>query len=284
MKTALDCIPCFLSQSLDAARRLALPEDRTAALLREMLMFLHQQDWQYPPPVIARESQRLIRVLTGSDDPYLAQKLADTRTALDLLPKIENSVAGSATPFLTAVRFSIAGNAVDFGAANGWDASVGRTFQKALTEPIDEGAVSRFEGVASNARNVLFLTDNSAEIVFDRPLVNLLGAGKVTVAVRGAPVLNDATMDDARRSGLTDRFRVVSNGSDVPGTWLDDCSREFRSLFEEADLIVAKGQGNYECLSTVRRNICFLFMVKCSFVSGQVGMPTGAYAVCMSGP
>ena len=81
---------------------------------------------------------------------------------------------------------------------------------------------------------------------------------------------------------MTDRFRVVSNGSDVPGTWLDDCSDEFRFLFEKAELIVAKGQGNYECLSTVRRRICFLFMVKCSFVSQQVGMPTGSYAICLN--
>jgi uncharacterized protein with ATP-grasp and redox domains len=151
-----------------------------------------------------------------------------------------------------------------------------------LERSLDERAASRLEGALSSSQNVLFLSDNSGEIVFDTPLLKLIGTEKVTVAVRGEPVLNDATMDDARRSRLTDRFRVVSNGSDVPGTWLDDCSPEFRSLFEKADLIVSKGQGNYECLSTMRRNICFLFMVKCSFVSKQVGMPTGSYAVFLN--
>jgi uncharacterized protein with ATP-grasp and redox domains len=282
MKTAFECIPCFLNQALAVARKLLLSKERTESLLREMLMILYQQDWQLPPPVIARETQRSIRALTGSDDPYLEQKMADTRTALELLPEIETSIASSATPFLSAVQFSLAGNAIDFGATNGWDAGVRNTFQKALTRHLDENAVSRLKAAVSNSKNILFLADNVGEIVFDRPFLEQLGSGNVTVAVRGEPVLNDATMDDARRSGLTERFRGISNGSDVPGTWLDDCSDEFRVLFEKAELIVAKGQGNYECLSTVRRRICFLFMVKCSFVSQQVGMPTGSYAICLN--
>jgi uncharacterized protein with ATP-grasp and redox domains len=279
MKTAFECIPCFLNQSLVAARKLALSEKSTEFLLREMLTFLSQWEWQVPPPVIARETQRLIRTLTNNADPYFEQKRADTRAALDLLPEIELNVAGSAWPFLSAVRFSVAGNAIDFGAASGWDSSIESTFQKALTGDLDEEAVSRLERVISASKNILFLTDNCGEIVFDRPLLKLIGSDKVTVCVRGEPVLNDATMDDAKRSGLTETFRVVSNGSDVPGTWIDTCSQDFRMLFEKVDFIIAKGQGNYECLSTTRRSICFLFMVKCPFVAEQVGMPTGSHVV-----
>ncbi len=283
MKTALECIPCFLNQSLVAARKMALSNERTAFVLREMLIFLHGQDWEVPPPVIARETQRLIRLLTKSDDPYHEQKAADTRRALELLPKLEAAVASSPSPFLTAVQFSLAGNAIDFGATDGWDTSVGNTYRQALQRPVDAPLVSGLEGNVGKAREVLFLTDNCGEIVFDRPLLNLIGSEKVTVAVRGKPVLNDATLEDAGRSGLTERFLVVSNGSDVPGTWLDDCSGEFRALFERADLVIAKGQGNYESLCEVTRTVWFLFMVKCAFVSRQIGKPVGAYAVYRSG-
>jgi damage-control phosphatase, subfamily I len=280
MKTALECIPCFLNQVLVTARKMALSEERTEAVLREMLSFLHDQDWQLPPPVMARETQRLLRVLMESDDPYLEQKIGDTRRALALLPKLYAAIENSSSPFRTAVQFSLAGNAIDFGAANGWDASVGKTYDDALKRRINVREVSRLEVALLKARNVLFLTDNCGEIVFDRPLLDQMGAEKVTLAVRGKPVINDATLDDAERSGLTERFRVVSNGSDVPGTWLEDCSEEFQGLFESADLVLAKGQGNYESLSAVRRRVWFLFMVKCSFVAKQIGMPVGAYAIC----
>lgn len=279
MKTALECIPCFLNQSLVVARKMALEEARAELVLREMLAFLRELDWQLPPPVIARETQRLIQAMTGSDDPYLEQKRADTQKALALLPMLESAVETSRSPFLTAVQFSLAGNAIDFGAAKGWDTSVGNTYHKALQRPVDGQKVSRLEKVIGNARKILFLTDNCGEVIFDRPLLRMIGAEKVTVAVRGKPVLNDATMEDARRSGLTERYRVVSNGSDVPGTWLTDCSSELRTLFDEADLVISKGQGNYESLCAERGPIWFLFMVKCSFVSRQIGMPVGSYAI-----
>lgn len=282
MKTALECISCFLNQSLLAARKLSLSESVTESLVRELLRFLGGQEWQLPPPVLAREVQRLIRKYTECDDPYYEQKLADTNGALNLLSEIESKVERAEWPFLPAVQFSIAGNAIDFGAANGWDPAIERTFRNALTGSLDRDVVTHLEHAVSRSKRVLFLADNCGEIVFDRPLLNLIGPDKVTVAVRGEPVLNDATMEDARRSGLTERFRVVSNGSDVPGTWLDDCSQDFKTLFNEADYIIAKGQGNYECLNTLRRDICFLFMVKCPFVAERVGMSKGSHAIYLS--
>ena len=279
MKTSLDCIPCLLHQSLDAARKLKLAEDMAESLLRKTLTLLNQLDWHLPPPAIARETQRAIRAMTGSDDPYLEQKIADTKKALQLLPELDAAVADSASPFLTAVEFSIAGNAIDLGAKSGVVVDVREVFQNALNRPVDETAVSRVEDAILKSKNVLFLTDNAGEIVFDRPLLEQIGSKKVTVAVRGAPVINDATMGDAERSGLTERFTVVSNGSDAPGTCLSECSKEFLTLFGNADLIISKGQGNYECLSAENGNIVFLFLVKCPLVSHQIGLPQNTYAI-----
>ena len=282
MDTSLECIPCFLNQALGAAKRCALSSEETESLLREMLTFLSTHEWQMPPPVLGRKVHRLVRQRTGNDDPYLTQKTADTALALGLLPEIEAAVVSSTAPFTTALQYAVAGNAIDFGATNGWDASVCRTFQEALSMSLDTAAVARLERAIAAAKTILFLTDNCGEIVFDRPLLSAIGADKLTIAVRGGPVLNDATMADASGSGLTDRYRVVSNGSDVPGTWLPDCARDFKVLFENVDLVISKGQGNYECLNAVPREICFLFMVKCPFIAKRIGMPTGSHAICFS--
>jgi uncharacterized protein with ATP-grasp and redox domains len=279
MKLHLDCIACLVRQTLDAARYLRLEEAQARALLDRTLRLLPQIDWDLPPPVVAREIHRAIRELTGDPDPYLRKKISDTETALELLPAAEKAVATSERPFLTAVLFSIAGNAIDLGAKTGSDVDVTAVFHDALAAPIDETAVGRLEAAVRKARDVLFLADNAGEIVFDRPLLEEIGPEKVTVAVRGAPAINDATLGDADRSGITERFRVISNGSDTPGTWLRDCSPAFVQRFEEADLVVAKGQGNYESLGSPSRSVFFMFLVKCLAVAEKIGVPTGTYVV-----
>ncbi len=279
MELHLDCIPCLVRQTLDAARHLELESATARTLLRQTLELLPELDWDLPPPVIAREIHRAIRELTGDPDPYLRKKISDTETALELLPEIEEIVAASEHPLLTAVMFSIAGNAIDLGAKTTSDVDVHRVFRSALAKSVDETAFSRLERRIRDAGDVLFLSDNAGEIVFDRPLLDEIGREKVTVAVRGAPVINDATLDDAERSGLTERFHVISNGSDTPGTWLSDCSEAFVQQFEKADLVIAKGQGNYESLADHSRSVFFLFLVKCSTISAKLGIPTGRYVI-----
>ncbi len=278
MKTYFDCIPCFLRQALEAARALDLDEEKTDALLRRTLGLAQQLDWSIPPPVIGRDIHRAIREVSGDPDPYLQRKKADTEAALRLLPEVVRAIAQSADPFATAVKFSIAGNAIDLGAKTAVEADVEKTFHEALTRPLDEAAVHTLEKAISDAKDVLFLADNAGEIVFDRPLLEQIGA-KVTVAVRGAPTINDATLDDAKRSGLTEKFNVISNGSDTPGTWLVDCSPEFVQKFDAADLVIAKGQGNYESLNDHPRKIFFLFLTKCPVVSSDLGIPTNTYVI-----
>jgi uncharacterized protein with ATP-grasp and redox domains len=279
MKLHLDCVACLLRQTLDAARRLELEEATARALLRRTLELLPQADWDLPPPVVAREIHRAIRELTGAPDPYLREKISHTETALALLPAVEEMVAASEDPFLSAVRFSIAANAIDLGAKTASEADVSEVFRSALAKPVASAAVRRLETAVRDAKDVLFLADNAGEIVFDRPLLEDIGGHKVTVVVRGAPVINDATLDDAERSGITERFHVISNGSDTPGTWLSECSRAFIREFESADLVIAKGQGNYETLSDHPGHLFFLFLAKCAGVAGRLGVKTGAYVI-----
>lgn len=146
------------------------------------------------------------------------------------------------------------------------------------TQPL-RGDISALFQAAAEARHILYLTDNAGEIFFDRVLIEALPAEKMTIFVRGAPVINDATMEDAVSAGLPEIAPVFDNGSDAPGTLLEDCSEKFRVCFERADMIIAKGQGNYETLSETKRSIFFLFVVKCPVIAAHVRAPVGTLVV-----
>ncbi|OHB65800.1 MAG: hypothetical protein A2Y76_06255 [Planctomycetes bacterium RBG_13_60_9] len=148
---------------------------------------------------------------------------------------------------------------------------VTETIDKALSADWDPGCLEEFAQAVNDARSILYLGDNAGEIVFDRLLIEELPHEKVTFVVKGSPVLNDATREDARTVGLTDLVEVIDNGSDAPGTILESCSAEFRRRFEHSDLIIAKGQGNYECLSNVDKDMFFILMAKCPVIATHLG-------------
>jgi uncharacterized protein with ATP-grasp and redox domains len=165
---------------------------------------------------------------------------------------------------------------IDFGPS---DNLTERQVQAALFQslpPSLDGDAGEFADAISRADEILYLADNAGEIVFDRLLIERLTRQKVAVVVRGAPVSNDATPIDAENAGLTRLVEVIDNGSDAPGTILDDCSDAFRKRFDNADLIIAKGQGNYESLSDVERDIYFLLKAKCGVIAIKLGCDVGA--------
>jgi len=152
------------------------------------------------------------------------------------------------------------------------------SIRKALAEPL-VGDLDALRREVEKARSILYLADNAGEIVLDYLLIEQLGPARVTLAVRGAPVLNDATLVDARAVGLDVMVAVIDNGSDAPGTVLEDCSEAFLERLAEADVIVAKGQGNYETLSQEARNLFFLFKAKCPVIAEHAGVSLGAHVL-----
>ncbi len=161
------------------------------------------------------------------------------------------------------------------------ESDVRRSVEQALREPVD-GPLAAFRSAVERAGRILYLADNAGELAFDRLLVGQLGPQRVTVGVRGGPVLNDATMEDARFVGMVDLVEVIDNGSDAPGTVLADTSPAFREQFAEADLVIAKGQGNYETLSDERAPVWFLFRVKCEVVARRVDRDVGSQVIVRS--
>jgi len=276
MKTFLDCIPCFARQALDSARLATDDEKIHEQVVRETLRLAADLDMSQSPPAIGQKIHRSIRKLIGNNDPYHSVKEQFNNLALKLYPELEERVMESEDPFATAVRLAIAGNIIDFGVKTSLaESDVEKTIEQSLTSHFDDNQIYEFKDAVTKAKKILYLADNAGEIVLDRLLIEQLPVERVTVVVRGKPVINDATREDAKTAGLTNIVEVIDNGSDAPGTILETCSQAFRDRFKDADLIIAKGQGNYETLSDIDKNIFFILKAKCPVIARDLGCEVG---------
>ncbi len=281
MKTYYDCIPCFLRQAVDAARFASDDPKIHELVLREVLKTAADMDMQQTPPMMARNIHRTIRRYSGNVDPYLKVKQHFNHMAMNLYPDLKKRIAQSSDPVNTAVRLAISGNIIDFGARQGQDMNrdaVLAGIKNALACDL-VGDIQVFKNAVNRADRILYLGDNTGEIVFDRLLIETLPADKIIFAVRGYPVLNDATLEDAKETGLFNIVKVIDNGSDAPGTIIEDCSPEFVGHFKAADLVIAKGQGNYETLSDANKQIFFLLQAKCPVIAADIGCEVGRLIV-----
>jgi uncharacterized protein with ATP-grasp and redox domains len=277
MRTYFDCIPCLVRQVLDSVRMVTDDKQLHEKVMRQALYLSSQMDLMQSPPAMAQKIHRFIREITGVQDPYREVKNRFNRLALQMYPELKQQVEASADPLDTAVRLAIAGNIIDFGVDSAVEESrVESAIAEALTGLLDKEMLEEFGDAMSRAEDILYLGDNAGEIVFDRLLIEQLPCEKITFVVKGRPILNDAVMEDAQIVGLTDMVDVIDNGSDAPGTILESCSETFRRRFDQSDLIIAKGQGNYETLSEVDKNIFFLVRPKCSVLARHLGREIGS--------
>lgn len=282
MNLYLDCYPCFLSQGLNAARRTGADDMRQMAVIKRLLPLLETLPAEATPPEIARRVHHIVRSEIGNRDPYLAAKRHSTRQALELYPRLKELAAASRDPLGTAVRLAIAGNIIDLGVKDNYD-DLWETVERVLSQPlaIDDGHALRDR--LDSVDKLLYLADNAGETVFDRVLIETLSV-PVIYAVKGQAVLNDATLDDALAAGLQHSATLISNGTDAPGTVLPLCSAEFIEHFETAPLVIAKGQANYETLSTTGEKIFCLLQVKCPVIARDIGAPVGSIVIRRSRP
>lgn len=284
MRTYLDCVPCFVRQSLEAARNVTADAALQERMLRDVLGMAATMDFDRPPPFMGQAIHRRLRQLSECADPYEGAKRHFNRLASDALPELGEIVRGSTDPLRAAIACVVAANAIDMAVIGALDDGAVRNALREAPGETLHGNLEEFREVVAGARDILYLADNAGEVVVDRLLIEQLGPHRVTLVVRGSPVLNDATLGDARDCGLTGMVEVIDNGSDAPGTILEDCSESFRRRFDAADLVVAKGLGNFETLFGIQRKIAFLFKVKCPLVSRHVGLPVGSYvALCYRG-
>jgi hypothetical protein len=245
-------------------------------VLRESMRLVSEMDLWQSPPVIGQQIHRLVRELVGIEDPYRKIKKQFNEIALKLYPKLRKFIFESEDMLAIAIRLAIAGNIIDFGLNSTLQGTeLEETISQCLSDKFEDMQLELFRSAVNDAKDILYLADNAGEIIFDRLLIEQLPIEKVAVVVKGKPIINDATMEDAVLAGLPKIVEVIDNGSDGPGTILESCSHTFRCRFENADLIIAKGQGNYETLSDVDKNIFFILKAKCPVIARDIGCEVG---------
>ncbi|HHH80977.1 MAG TPA: DUF89 family protein [candidate division Zixibacteria bacterium] len=269
MKTYPECIPCMFEQLLRSARLADLTEEKTFDVIRSFSKKLAYSSFSLSPPEIAVQLYREIKRLSKNDDPFRAVKRENINKALALFDEMRKLIAESADKLDFALRVAAVGNIVDFGALKSFEIS---------REMLDNLEINKLHWEIDELREdlrkssiLLIIGDNAGEAVFDRALIEaitrLYSIQKVYYAVRGAPVINDVTFDDATYAGVDSVAEIITTGSDVPGIVLNECSVQFVELFRTADVVISKGQGNFETLHGCERKVYFLLKVKCGVVA-----------------
>jgi uncharacterized protein with ATP-grasp and redox domains len=275
MRVHLDCFPCFLRQTIIALRLGTKDESLHETILKSVLEIIRKNDTSKPAAYTTTFIHKKIRQMLGTD-PFKKIKSEYNQVALRLYPSLKAIVEKSSDPLWTCTRLAIAGNVIDFGIFTSVD--IDGAIRKALNCQLAIDDYNNFRNVISMADKILYLTDNAGEIVFDRLLIEALISleKKVKAVVKGSPVINDSTMEDAKESGLTGMCEVIDNGSEAVGTILEWTSPAFQRTFKDAQLVISKGQGNFETLLGIEKKIFFLFQSKCDVVSKELGLSTGS--------
>ncbi|UTF51367.1 ARMT1-like domain-containing protein [Desulfomicrobium sp. ZS1] len=283
MRTSLDCLPCIVRQAVDASRMVMADEPTVLKIMKIVFERLACLNLSATPPEIVREVHAVIRRELHDVDPFLSIKKKSTQRALDIAGSAKVAIESAGNPFAAAVAFSIAGNILDFGMRSEWnEALIAESFSKALecSLKFDDTALARFHDEIATADMVLVLGDNAGEAVFDRLLIeHFPRRKKVFYAVKSSPVINDATREDAVEASIAEVAEIIANGADIPGTMLGECSEEFLRIFHTADVVISKGQGNFETLNEAKRKIWFLFQVKCPVIAKHYAYSVGDWMI-----
>ena len=285
MKTYLDCIPCFFRQALEAARIAGASEATQKRILDELGKILPKFSLKSSPTEMGGIIHGLVKKITNEEDPYKYIKAENTQLAMGVYDNLKKKVKDSLDSLLTAVELAIAGNIIDYGVKNSLD--INKELERILN--LENKTIKKekksffnypeFKQKLKNAKTILYLADNAGETVFDRILIEeikyLYGDKKIFYAVKEKPIINDALIEDAYKCGIDKVATVISCGANSPGTILSLCSREFLKIYKEVDMIISKGQGNFEALSQQKRPIFFLLKAKCHVVAKDIGCNVG---------
>ncbi|OYT54654.1 MAG: hypothetical protein B6U72_02090 [Candidatus Altiarchaeales archaeon ex4484_2] len=272
MNVNLDCVPCFMQQALKTARIATDDERKQEEILRETAGLLNRVSYECTPPEIAHQVHEIVRRISGNEDPYREVKLHDNKLALDLYPWLKQQVRKSDDPLYTAVKLAVAGNIIDYGVNQSFN--VEETIERVLGMDFALDAMDEFRKDLAKAEEIYYLADNAGEIVFDRVLIDEFKNKRIILVVKGGPIINDATMEDVETAGLSDKVDVDYMGNGMPGTGPERTDPLFLQKLRDADLVLSKGQGNFEGLNE-QDYIYFLLMAKCPLIARHIGVEVG---------
>lgn len=276
MEVYKSCVPCIKRQIIESARMSTDEEIIIQEVTANTDRVLEKYSEYSCTPELVYDIHRIVSDITGDSDPYRKIKERDIKAALELYPLLKVFLQENENGIECALNISVTGNVID--AAITKDIDINSVLFEELRKPFSINDSSIFKTKLLNASNVLIIADNSGETVFDRVLAERLSAD-IIYAVRSSPILNDATLDEAVESGLEGVVRIISSGCGAPGAVLDMCNAEFLEIFDKADIVISKGQGNYEALSDCSRDIFFLLKAKCPVIAEQLGASIGDHVL-----
>ena len=272
-----ECISCMTKVHLDKCPK-DMPEEKKVEYMQKVLKIIAEAPAKYGAPVIVRTIQQLQEEMLGIKQEYAQIKQHYNAVMMQYEKQVLEHMAKTEDPIKTGIQYAMIGNYIDFGARI-------TVTEEHLTEllntpdrfVIDEEQYKELTTDLENAEKLVYLTDNCGEIVMDKLLIqqikNKYPNLELTVMVRGREVINDATMEDAKQVGLSDFAKVIPNGSDIAGTWMEEISEEAKEVLDEADVIISKGQGNFETLRKCGRNIYYIFLCKCDLFANTFQVP-----------
>ena len=255
-----------------------IEEEKIDAVVQEFLSYLGSIPKETIAPEVARETNVMIRKVLNNSDPYKKVKHTTNEYLFNKYDELKQIIESSENKFQTALRLSIAGNIIDSVGSPNFD--INKTINFVLNSDFAINHSKKFENEIRKAKTVLYLGDNAGEIVLDKLFIETIGHENLFFAVRGAPVINDATMEDAEFVGMKNVAKVITNGYDAPSTLLTKVSAQFLEIYEKADVIISKGMGNLEgLLHNGNKKIFFLLMVKCDPIGELIGVKKKNFVV-----
>jgi damage-control phosphatase, subfamily I len=272
------CFFCFTRAFEKLIEKSNISNEEKNSFTLDMINLYRNQCGELMSPEFSRELHGILRSYTHNPDPYKQEKKLNNDQALAMFPALEKIVQQSNDPFKTSLRLAIAGNIIDFAAHDNFNLKA--TIDKALTDELAIDHSKQLEQKLKNAKLVLYLGDNAGEIVFDKLFIETIKHHDLVYVVRGAPVINDATLEDAEYIGMKSTAIVISNEYDAPSTIVSKSGKAFQQYFEKADLIISKGQGNLEGLLPLNdKRIFFLLMVKCNVIAELLNVKKESFVV-----
>lgn len=278
MRSDYRCYFCFARLFEELIEKTSLSAEEKNHFAGELFGLFNTEGNSFSVPHLSREVHLLFKKYSGNDNPYKLVKRQSNDMVLSRYDNLKKTVTTSADPFVTALKLAIAGNIIDYGIPQQFD--LDETIRKVLTSDFAIDHSKDLKQSLSEAKSVLYIGDNAGEIVFDKLFIETIHHPDLWYAVRGAPIINDVTLEDANYVQMNEVAHVIENGYDAPSTMLSHCSKEFKDLFSRADIVISKGQGNLESLlHESSKKIYFLLMVKCDVIADILGVKKGQFVV-----
>lgn len=268
MKASAECIYCIMNKTYELFCKYVEDEEERFIFTKELLISMSSYPDDMTAPYLNSQVMKILKEKVNVNDLYIEEKETYNNKILSIEEDIMNNIERSKDKLLSGLKYSMVGNFIDFGAMKNVDDNIlNEIIDTALKQDVDISIYNMFKKEILEAEKLCYILDNAGEVVFDKMFIKIIRElnrdVKIDIIVRGEPILNDVTYKDAISVGIDKYGKIIENGTGIPGTDLREVNEETKKSIFESDVVIAKGQGNFETLCGVDANIYYIFLCKC---------------------